>query len=174
MPSIGASVDVLLPAEVVGRGWVASESSAVPPWPWVQKDCPTYRDADYAAQSHRLKASQRSYANAATGQSALHVVETYEPGWAAQAVNDVRRVLRACGRYDAWGGSISFTVLPTPNVCDETLTVRGEIRRPGIPTSTAYFLSVRCGERVSTLNIPSIDKAGSPSELGRRTAERIK
>ncbi|WP_144022667.1 hypothetical protein [Asanoa hainanensis] len=105
----------------------------------------------------------------------MNIVETYEPGWAARAMADLHRVLRTCRSYQASGADISLRAVPTTNVCDETVTVHGQLRRPGKPPSTAYFVIVRCGDQVTTLEIPSLDDTDPAAhDLGRRLAARIR
>ncbi|GIF78184.1 hypothetical protein Asi02nite_77020 [Asanoa siamensis] len=78
-----------------------------------------------------------------------------------------------CETYDAFGGRISFKILPVADVCDESLLVYGEIRRGNALTSSAYLASIRCGEQVSTLNVPAqaVTDAGVGGLLDRMAAQ---
>ncbi|MEE6258670.1 hypothetical protein [Plantactinospora sonchi] len=155
----GPSRDVLVaallgPAEL-GAGWREGGSPAeAPPWPWLQTDCPAYRDGDYPAQRHRRDAVQRRYQHESSQQAAMHVVEAYQAGWAVRALDDVRRVVRICSRYAAWGGTISFTVLHSRLRAEEGVLVLGRIEAPGAPERFTLFLTVRRGDLLSTLNVP--------------------
>jgi hypothetical protein len=161
----------LLPAAGIGPHWrEIREPAGSPSWPWAQPDCPAYRDTDYPAQQHRDGAVQRGYLG--SGAPALQVVEAYQPGWGSRAMEDARQVLRACPRYDFLGGQVSFTVQHAAPVGDEVLVVRGTIERPNRPTTVSYFLAVRQGDTVSTLNLPDPGEQRI-SELAGELAERL-
>jgi hypothetical protein len=159
--SLGAA---LLQPNELGAGWLESAvPPGAPPWPWLQADCPTYRNQDYPAQAHRRDAVQRRYQYEASALTASHIVEAYEPGWALRALEDTRRVLRSCAEYAAWGGRVSFTIVESGFLADDALLVRGRIERPGYGPTVAYFVTVRRGEVISTLNLPD-----SGDEIGVR------
>lgn len=148
-------VDAALPPAGLGTGWQEIAAPADrPPWPWLQADCPGYRDGDYPAQRHRRDAVQRRYQQDRTALNALHVVEEYEPGWAVRALEDTRRVLNSCSEYAAWGGKISFVAVPANVPAEDAILVRGRIERAGAPATITYFVTVRCGDLVSTLSFP--------------------
>ncbi|WP_422773736.1 hypothetical protein ACN28C_13060 [Plantactinospora sp. WMMC1484] len=155
-PAPSALLDAALLAPTgLGEGWRQSpHPPEPPPWPWLQEDCPAYREADYPAQRHRTGAVQRRYRYEGSALVATHVVEAYEAGWAARALDDVRRVLDTCRRYDAYGGSISFTLLDTALPPQDGLIVQGRIESPGTSARSTLLVAVRHGERLSTLQIP--------------------
>jgi hypothetical protein len=151
----GALDLALLPPGGLGSGWRQStHPPEPPPWPWLQADCPAYRNEQYPAQRHRTDAVQRRYRHEQSDLVASQVVEAYEPGWAVRALDDVRRVLGACPTYDAYGATISFTLLDTDLPPAEGLAVQGRIESPGAPARSALLVTVRHGERLSTLNFP--------------------
>ncbi|MFY1672607.1 hypothetical protein ACN27G_22010 [Plantactinospora sp. WMMB334] len=155
-PAPSALLDAALLAPTgLGEGWrQSSHPPEPPPWPWLQADCPAYRDADYPAQRHRTGAVQRRYRHDGSAMVATHVVEAYEPGWAARALDDVRRVLDTCRRYDAYGGTISFTLLDSDLPPQDGLIVQGRIESPGTSARSTLLVAVRHGERLSTIQIP--------------------
>ncbi|MDG4832595.1 hypothetical protein O7627_25265 [Solwaraspora sp. WMMD1047] len=167
----GALDRALLPAAEIGPHWrEIREPAGSPSWPWAQPDCPAYQDTDYPAQQHRDAAAQRGYRG--PGAPALQVVEAYQPGWGSRAMDDARQVLRACSHYDFLGGQVSFAVQTTAPVGDDVLVVRGAIARPGRQATVSYFLAVRQGDLVTTLNVP--DSGGQRiGDLAGELAERL-
>ena len=162
----------LLPAADLGTGWrQAQDPPGTPRWPWAQDDCPAYRDADYPAQGHRRAAAQRAFAG--PGAPALQVVESYRQGWGDRAMDDARRVVRACPSYPFLGGTVSFTVRPSPGAAADCLVVRGEIVRAGSPLTVSYFVAIRRGDTVSTLNLPDPGGGGRITGVARRLAGRL-
>lgn len=165
-PVDGGLVDdgLFVAAEALGPGWShRPERLGVPRWPWVQDDCPAYRDVDYPAHQHRLGAEQRRYHHPSSTGLALSVVEVYEPTWAQRAMVDARNVVQTCPTYRFGAASISFELLdPGPDRADrpDRLLVRGRIEYPQSTTTVSYFLSVRRGETVATLSLPD---PGSPT-----------
>ncbi|MEO3744870.1 hypothetical protein [Plantactinospora sp. B5E13] len=114
--------------------------SEVPPWPWSQADCPAYRDADCPARRHRRNAMQRRYQHESSQEAAMHVVEACQTGWVVRALDDVRRVVRTCFRYTAWGGTVSFAVLDDGRMrAEEGLLVRGRSSFPAHPNGSPSF-----------------------------------
>ncbi|MFC6021796.1 hypothetical protein ACFP2T_37240 [Plantactinospora solaniradicis] len=145
----------LLPSTWLGAGWREGPTPPEePPWPWLQADCPTYRNEDYPAQGYRRDAVQRRFHHAQSSLTATHVVEAYEPGWAARAITDVRRVVGTCAEYPVLGGALSFAVVEADFPAEDTLLVRGRIESPGAPDRVTLFVTVRRGDLLSTLNFP--------------------
>ncbi|MDW5327403.1 hypothetical protein [Plantactinospora sp. KLBMP9567] len=151
----------LLQPSGLGTGWRQSpHPPEQPPWPWLQADCPAYREGDYPAQRHRTGAVQRRYRHEPSELVATQVVEAYEPGWAVRALDDVRRVVTTCSRYDAYGASISFTPLDISLPPADGLVVQGRIDSPGAPARSTLLVVVRRDNRLSTLNVPGpLDRA---------------
>ncbi|MBF9130852.1 hypothetical protein I0C86_18080 [Plantactinospora sp. S1510] len=145
----------LLPPTWLGSGWREGPTPPEkPPWPWLQADCPGYRNEDYPAQGHRRDAVQRRFQQGQTNLIATHVVEAYEPGWAARAVTDVRRVVETCPEYPILGGALSFAVVGADFPAEDTLLVRGRIESSGAPDRVMLFVTVRRGDLLSTLSFP--------------------
>ncbi|GIG92749.1 hypothetical protein [Plantactinospora endophytica] len=164
----------LLQADGLGAGWQQSpHPPEPPPWPWLQADCPAYREADYPAQRHRTGAVQRRYLHAASEQVATQVVEAYEPGWAAKALDDVRRVVDTCPRYDAYGSTISFTLLDTELPPEAGLAVQGRIESPGAPARSTLLVAVRHDDRISTLNVPGPVDRGTAHQVAKKLGDLL-
>jgi hypothetical protein len=164
----------LLGAGELGPDWTAGVVNPDEPrWPWVQEDCPTYRDADFPAQRHRQDAVARQYLRASSRAAALQVVEAYESGWASRALDDVRRVLRTCGTYSAYGGQISFNLLDSDFAGDAALLIRGRISSPDVPATASYFVVVRRGDIVSTLNLPDSGGEDQARVVATRLASQL-
>ncbi|WBB66285.1 hypothetical protein [Micromonospora sp. WMMD812] len=165
---------ILLHPADLGPGW--RESFAVPgqpAWPWDQSDCPAYRRDDYRAQSHRRDAIQRLYRMDEPSLTAHHIVESYESGWGGRALDDVRRVLRQCANYTLLGARMSFVVVETPDLGDGALVVRGRIDRDAAPPTVAYFVTVRRGDTVSTLNLPDPGRQAAVDAIAARQVARL-
>lgn len=151
----GALDAALLPPSWLGAGWRETPSPPEkPPWPWLQADCPAYRNEDYPAQGYRRDAVQRRYQHGQASLIATHVVEAYEPGWAARAITDVRRVVGTCAEYPVLGGALSFAVVEADFPTEDALLVRGRIESSGAPARVMLFVTVRRGDRLSTLTFP--------------------
>jgi hypothetical protein len=101
-PAVNPPAVLPAPAELAGKGWrrvVPAPGSPVPDWPWALRRCVLYRAADYPAQQHRQAVAQQRYV-ARGGRTITVTVERFEPGWAARTMDDVRRVLETCVRYE--------------------------------------------------------------------------
>ncbi|MGW4464450.1 hypothetical protein [Micromonospora sp. NPDC004704] len=164
----------LLGAEALGGDWTTGTTSADGTrWPWAQEDCPAYRDADFPAQRHRRDSVARQYLRASPRAAALQVVEAYEPDWATRAVEDVRRVLETCASYPAYGGQVSFSLLDSDFAGDAALLVRGRIVTADAPATVSYFVVVRRGSLVSTLNLPDPGGESGVRAVAARLAEQL-
>ncbi|MGK5740240.1 hypothetical protein [Micromonospora sp. URMC 103] len=164
----------LLRSHELGSGWRESVAAPAPPsWPWVQEDCPSYRDGDYLAQSHRRDAVQRFFHRDDTAVTAHQVVERYEPGWADRALDDVREVLRRCANYPVLGSQLSFRIVEAADLGAAGLVVRGQIDHAALPAQVSYFISVRRGDVVSTLNLPDPGDEATIRSLAATLADRI-
>ncbi|MEQ4303629.1 hypothetical protein ABNF97_19990 [Plantactinospora sp. B6F1] len=171
----GALEPALLQPGGLGTGWRQSpHPPEPPPWPWLQADCPAYREGDYPAQRHRTDAVQRRYRHEPSELVATQVVEAYEPGWAVRALDDVRRVVRTCSRYDAYGASISFTLLDTPGLpAADAVVVQGRIESPGAPARSTLLVAVRHDDRLSTLNVPGPVDRSAAYAVAKRLADLL-
>ncbi|WP_203860173.1 hypothetical protein [Plantactinospora mayteni] len=174
-PADRSALDLaLLQPSGLGAGWQQSpHPPGPPPWPWLQADCPAYRDGDYPAQGHRIGAVQRRYRHEPSELVATQVVEAYEPGWAVRALDDVRRVVKTCFRYDAYGATISFTPLDTDLPPADGLVVQGRIESPGAPARLTLLVAVRRGDRISTLNVPGPADRGTVSAVAKKLGDLL-
>ncbi|WP_329105818.1 hypothetical protein OG792_33695 [Micromonospora sp. NBC_01699] len=176
-PAAGRPVAVepaLLSASALGADWAAGTTSVDGVrWPWAQEDCPGYRDGDFPAQRHRQAAAARQYLRTTPRAAALQVVEAYEPEWAGRALDDVRRVLLTCGSYPAYGGQVSFSLLDSDFAGDGALLVRGRIVTAEAPAAVSYFVVVRRGLVVSTLNLPDPGDESGARAVAARLVEQL-
>jgi hypothetical protein len=134
------------PADLPGKGWrrvVPAPGSPTPDWPWALRRCVLYRAADYPAQEHRQAVHQQEYA-ARGGRTITVTVERFEPGWAARSMDDVRRVLETCVRYEYSDAATDFldshTLTLESFAGDDSLlveTVRISMARPAENRHTA-------------------------------------
>jgi hypothetical protein len=164
---------LLQPTEL-GPGWLESPTGpGRPAWPWDHVDCPGYRREDYRAQLHRRDAVQRFYRAAGSAPIAHHIVETYEPGWAGTALDDTRRMLRQCASYVVLGSRVSFSVADSAYLGGAGLLVRGRIEHVGSPATVAYFVTVRRGDAISTLNLPDPGDLAAVEAIAARQLARL-
>ncbi|MFI7603885.1 hypothetical protein ACIBTV_02030 [Micromonospora sp. NPDC049366] len=164
----------LLSAADLGPGWQERATAPEQPrWPWEQADCPAYRREDYRAQAHRRDAVQRFYDRAGASATVHHIVEAYEPGWGGPALDDVRAVLRRCAAYLVLGARMAFTLVDTPPLGDGALLVRGLIAHSGSTPTTAYFVVVRRGDTISTLNLPDPGHRAAVEAVAARQVARL-
>ena len=127
---------MLLGAGDLGSDWHEDDvRTGLPPWPWEQGSCPNYRSGDYTAKSHRRAAVERYYRPLDGSSPAHHVVETYEPGWAARNLDDVRRVLLRCASYLVLGSRVSFDVVDPDYFEGAGMLIRGRIEHADIPNT---------------------------------------
>ncbi|MET7952264.1 hypothetical protein [Micromonospora sp. NPDC005324] len=161
------------PSEI-GAGWRERVAqSAAPSWPWDQSDCPNYRSENYKAQLHRRGAIQRFYELEERSLTAHQVVEKYEPGWAVRSVDDVRQVLKQCATYILMGSRLSFSLVDASYLDGAGLLVRGRIEHVSSPATNAYFIAVRRGNIVSTLNLPDLGSEAEVRAIAARLVARL-
>jgi hypothetical protein len=151
------AVDVLPSAEDLGVGWrrvVAAPAPPVPEWPWALPHCVVYRAADYPAMRHREAVRRQSYAGR-PGQTISVTVERFGPGWAARSMDDVRRVLDVCVRYEYSDASTDFldshTMTLEAFAGDDSLLVETVRITTARPADNRYTAVVRRGDRVITI-----------------------
>lgn len=106
------------------------------PWAWAMPDCVGYRAADYAAPRHRLRSEP----------DGAGVRETYQAGWGALAVAEIRRVVAECASFEH-GGRADPSAYREQNVVvecgfagDESLLVRTTRLHP--PGARAWYAAV--------------------------------
>ncbi|MBQ0988477.1 hypothetical protein KBX08_00030 [Micromonospora sp. H61] len=164
----------LLGAGDLGADWRADDArTGLPPWPWEQDSCPSYRSSDYPAKSHRRAAVERYYRPSDGSSPAHHVVETYEPGWAERNVDDVRRVLLRCASYPVLGSQVSFDVVDPQYLDGAGMLVRGRIARADTSNTVTYFVMVKRGETVSTVRLPDPGSQAAVDEIAARAVARL-
>jgi hypothetical protein len=164
---------LLLDSSELGPRWREDAVPVgVPPWPWVQDECPAYRPDEYPAQKHRQKSYQRLYRLDDQPAAAHHVVEKYEKGWAQRALDEIRQVLMKCASYSLPVGRISFRVVDPAFQRGAGLLVRGQIVHTDSSTTTAYYLTVRRGDIISTLRLPDVS-AAAMIVLGQKQVDRL-
>jgi hypothetical protein len=169
-----SGLSMLLGAGDLGSGWHADDArGGLPPWPWEQDDCPDYLSSDYTAKSHRRAAVERYYRLPDGSPPAHHVVETYEPGWAEQDVDDVRQVLRRCASYVVQGATVSFDIVDPQYLGGVGLLVRGRIEHVGTPATTRYFVMVKRDETVSTISLPDLGNQAAVDSIAAKAVARL-
>ncbi|MET8526586.1 hypothetical protein [Micromonospora sp. NPDC005172] len=169
-----SGLSMLLGAGDLGSGWHEDDArTGLPPWPWEQDDCPNYLSSDYTAKSHRRAAVERYYRLPDGSSPAHHVVETYEPGWAEQNVDDVRQVLRRCASYVVHGATVSFDIVDSQYLGGVGLLVRGRIYHSQTPATTRYFVMLKRGETVSTVSLPDLGDQAAVDSIAAKAVARL-
>lgn len=135
---------VALAAVLAGCAPAEPPASAPPPWAWEMPHCVVYQPADYAAPEHRRSAIIHD------GSLVVEQVEEYEAGWGPRAVEEIRAVVRECGRYEAEEFLEQHRVVETGFAGDESLLVE-TVRLVPPQVRTWYAAVVRYGDRVITL-----------------------
>jgi hypothetical protein len=140
----GVATVVALAAALAGCAPAEPPAPAQPAWAWEMPQCVVYEPADYAAPAHRRSATVHD------GSLVVEQVEEYEAGWGPRAFQDIRSVVRECGRYEAEEFLEQHRVVETGFAGDESLLV--ETTRLVPPqVQTWYAVVVRYGDRVITL-----------------------
>ena len=152
-----APADLLPSAEDLGAGWrrvVAAPAPPVPEWPWALPHCVLYRAADYPAMEHRAAVHRQRYAGR-PGQTISVTVERFQPGWAARSMDDVRRLLDVCVRYEYSDASTEFldshTMTLEAFAGDDSLMVETVRITAARPADNRFTAVVRRGELVITI-----------------------
>lgn len=132
---------------------MASRAEVAVPWSWEMPACAGYQPGDYASPGYRVEVRTREVADL------LEQVETYEPGWAAVAVADIRSVLDACASYEAGGSGDpaafreQHLIVETGFAGDDSLLVE-VVRQQPPDWQVSYAVVVRRGEEVTTVRAP--------------------
>jgi hypothetical protein len=139
-----------------GAGQRPGPGPAAAPWAWEMPQCVVYQPARYAAAGHRHSVTVHD------GSLVVEQVEEYEAGWGPRAIEDIRAVVRDCGRYeygdldDPAGFSEQNRVVDTGFAGDESLLVE-TVRLAPPELETRYAAVVRYGDRVITLRASGLD-----------------
>jgi hypothetical protein len=174
---VPAPADVMPSAKDLGAGWrrvVAAPAPPAPDWPWALPHCVLYRAADYPATGHREAVRRQSYAGR-PGQTISVTVERFRPGWAARSMDDVRRVLDVCVRYEYSDASTDFldshTMTLEAFAGDDSLLVETVRITTARPADNRYTAVVRRGELVITIVGVGVPQVQLP-QLARLLASR--
>jgi hypothetical protein len=154
----GAALADLLPsAKDLGAGWrrvVAAPAPPVPEWPWALPHCVLYRAAEYPAMGYREAVRRQGYAGR-PGQTISVTVERFRPGWAARSMDDVRRVVDVCVRYEYSDASTEFldshTMTLEAFAGDDSLLVETVRITTARPAANRFTAVVRRGDLVITI-----------------------
>lgn len=134
--------------DVGGAGWDEVSLPAAPGWSFALRDCAIYKDADYRAQRHRLAVRGAAFSKG-NDRFVQALVEQYASGWSGRALDDVRAVVKACGRYEGAKALTSHAIVRKP--ANEVLLVRStEVRADAEPTEW-WTGVVRRGDLVATV-----------------------
>ena len=169
---------LLSPSEFGDPRWrvdLGAPSSST--WAFAMPQCAAYDAASYPAQAHRKRVLTRAFVH--TSRSASETVESFASGWAARSVDDARRVVDACTRYEygehspgAPGFRESHRIVDSGFAGDESILVKTDrIHVPG-ESYTRYTAVVRQGDRVMTLAVIGLS-SDKVLELARRAASHL-
>jgi hypothetical protein len=177
--SIGPGVPealMLLPAEV-GPGVLAEPADDLgadgPNWRWgeVMGECPGYRAADYPAQGARTAARILTYRRDAAA-VAFELVERFPAGRSAAAFDEVLSLLSRCPGFETAERRVEFTVAGRDVAGDESVLVRGVSTFPAGSPHVTYYVTMRVGEFVATVEVIGGTEAGA-RRLGELAAARL-
>jgi hypothetical protein len=152
----GASLPLLSPSDFAEPGWRISSDQPSSAWAFAMPQCPAYDAASYPAQQHRSAVRARGFVH--PQHRASERVETFDSGWAARSLEDTRRVVEACTRYEYGsyaagepGFRESHAIVDSGFAGDESILVKtNRVNVPG-ESYTRYTAVVRKGDRVVTL-----------------------
>lgn len=124
-----------------------ASTASTDPWVWKMPDCVGYDPADYDASAYRV----------AVTVDGARTVERYRPGWAEQAMAEIREVVVACGSYEHGGYHDPKAYLGQNAVVDSgfagdgALLIRTTRLAPPEPVRVTYAAVVRRGDAVTTI-----------------------
>lgn len=168
---------LLSPADFGEPGWRVSSDAPSPDWAFAMPHCAAYDPAAYPAQKHRDRVLARAFVH--PSRSASERVEVFASGWAVRSLEDVRRVVAACTRYEygehspgAPGFRESHAIVDSGFAGDESILVKTDrVDVPGA-ASVRYTAVVRRGDRVVTLAVAGLAQQAVLG-LARRAASRL-
>jgi hypothetical protein len=154
-----AAVDgtvMLVPADF-GSGWrvrTTEPHTSPPGWHWALSQCVLYNASEYPAQQHRTAAGSESF-HQGTRREASQLVESFETGWGARSLDDIRRVLETCARYEYSDAKTEFLeshrIVDNGFGGDEALLVETVRIAPPHPTTLRHTAVIRRGDLVVTV-----------------------
>lgn len=137
-------------AGVVLASCAAPEPDAADhPWSWEMPGCVAYRPTELRAPEHRLSVTVRHQPGL------VEQVETYQDGWGARAMAEIRTVVQECASYEAGGSGDpdafreQHWILETGFAGDDALLVE-TVRLTPPQTWTGHATAVRYGDVVAT------------------------
>lgn len=175
----GASAEpaLLSPSDFGESGWRVDSGVPSSDWAFAMPHCAAYDAASYPAQQHRDRVLTRAFVHPL--RTASETVEIFAAGWATRSLDDVRRVVDACTRYEygehspgAPGFRESHRIVDSGFAGDESVLVRTDrVNVPG-KAYTRYTAVVRRDDRVVTLAVVGLDQDGV-LQLARRAASHL-
>jgi hypothetical protein len=173
---------LLAPDEFGEPGWRTEPASPSSQWAFAMPDCGIYKAADYPAQRHRDAVETQAFVR--QGRAAHEWVEHFAPGWAARSLDDTRRVVETCVRYEhgdhspgAPGFLESHWVEAEAFAGDESLLIGTNRVNPSGGSFKRYTAMVRARDLVVTLAVTATDGELDPAgvqELARRAAGHLR
>jgi hypothetical protein len=161
--TIVAGADMLAPADL-GSGWrvrTVGAKSQPPGWRWALRQCVLYDAADYPAQQHRSAVRYQSFGHGARRQ-ASQLIEGYDAGWGVRSLEDTRRVLETCARYEYSDPKVEFLeshrIVEEGSGGDDALLVESVRIAPPHPTTVRHTALVRMGDLVVTVTGTDLSK----------------
>jgi hypothetical protein len=148
---------MLAPGDLAGAGWRSRGSASPSAWRWALRQCILYDPAQYPAQQHRAAARSQSFqaSGRPAGREVTEQVELFAAGWGTRSLDDTRRVLETCGRYEYTDAKNDFleshAILADSFAGDEALLVETTRIAPPGPTRVHYTAVVRKGDLVVTV-----------------------
>jgi hypothetical protein len=171
-PTPGSEPSRLLTrADVPGAGWRAV---AVPDglgWSFALADCPAYEAGDYTAQTHR-RSAQAAFYTQGHGRTIQIMIELYAESYSETAVQDVRRVIEACPRYQTEQALTSHTIEAEAYAGDESLLIRSDVIRGADPAVEWWTAVIRQGGQVATITGTNMT-AGEVERVATTQARRL-
>jgi hypothetical protein len=149
-PGSGAGAKLLTRSDVPGAGWQAVPVPGGLGWSFALADCPVYDAADYPAQTHRRAVQAASYTQG-HGRTIQIMIEVYAEPHSAAAVDDVRKVIEACPRYQTEQALTSHTIAAEAYAGDESLLIRSDVIRGADPAVEWWTAVIRQGGQVATV-----------------------
>jgi hypothetical protein len=171
-------------ADLPGTGWTPGSAEPIEnadKWYWAEA-CAGYRSADYPSLRQQLDVEVVSFTSGS--RRITEVVALYRPGFGAQNLADVRRLLTTCTGTRPSPGSRQvpppaiYTIIGTGLAGDESMLVRVEqyayAGETIGPTPVVWLVAeVRVGDRVATLLPPTDATADSVRPLAQAAAARL-
>jgi hypothetical protein len=178
---------LLAPEEFGEPGWRVDAGKSPSQWVFAMPYCGRYEAADYPAQRRREAVATRYFVHRA--RVAHQLVEHFAPGWAARSVEDTRRVVTACARYEhgdrspgAPGFLESHWIEAEGFAGDESVLIGTDRINPSGGSFQRYTAVVRVGDLVMTLAVRATEAGAEADadvdpervrELARRAAAHL-